>query len=812
MNLSAERRDYAEAGSLADEVPYWGWLRDKPYCITRSGELVAVAQLSPAIIDGRTPDQFDQILNRWQRLLSSLDPHTRFYFFLFRRAGQLEPTDNLSGIAALSQAKRRDFLLSRIQDLHTYVAWAHDPHLKRTARSGRSSGLAAVREWFPSRRQRDHAAFLLSHVNDAAERFAQLVEASAALVADLTPLDFLQPSEATAVFSELVNRPGLPWHGQHIPSALNWRIALSELEAERNHLRLDGQPLILYSMLSPPVHARANLLQDLYTLDADALTISLEWRPYALDSARRKIRSAQRHYFTRRYSMVAHAQDAQGTVNAMVDSAAEAESDRLASALVELEADGIAYGDLALTVAIHGDDLERVENLDADVRRIFGSVDAKVIREGYGQLPAWWARLPAQPRARQVRSVFVSAGVAACLAPLFGPPRGTPHSAHLRRPSIAVYETPWRTPYHYDLYCGDVGHTLVLGATGSGKSFALNFILVNALRYNPRVLVLDLGGSYKWLTEFIGGSHLELNPDTADTDLPLKPFALPATERTFQFLTGWITRLLHLGGYQLSGGDTTELRTRIEDVYHYTPENRTLAAFVHSLPKKMWPAMDRWHEGGAWARFFDHPATDDDLQFHDWQVIDLAGAAEHPDLCEAALFYLLERLRLALDDPAEIARVKLMVVDEAWRYLNDPAVLAYLAEAAKTWRKRNAALILATQSAADITNTPGAQALLESMPTKLFLANPDLPDSVADTFRLNRAEMKTIRGLIQKREIYLRRAQESAILRLDVDPESYWLYTSSPIDSQRRAAAVAAHGLAGGLAALANNQWRPTSA
>ena len=188
-------------------------------------------------------------------------------------------------------------------------------------------------------------------------------------------------------------------------------------------------------------------------------------------------------------------------------------------------------------------------------------------------------------------------------------------------------------------------------------------------------------------------------------------------------------------------------------------------------------------------------------------MIDLAGAAEHEDLCEAALFYLLERLRIALDDPAEASRVKLMVVDEAWRYLNDPSVLAYLAEAAKTWRKRNAALVLATQSAVDVTSTRGAGALLESMPTKLFLANPDLPDAVAETFRLNPAEMATIRGLLPKRELYLRRAQEAGVVRLEVDPESYWLYTSSPVDQVRRAAAVEEHGLRGGLTALAT-EWR----
>ena len=121
---------------------------------------------------------------------------------------------------------------------------------------------------------------------------------------------------------------------------------------------------------------------------------------------------------------------------------------------------------------------------------------------------------------------------------------------------------------------------------------------------------------------------------------------------------------------------------------------------------------------------------------------------------------------LALENPDETARVKLMVVDEAWRYLQDPAVLSYLAEAAKTWRKKNAALIVATQSAVDVTGTAGAEALLESMPTKLFLANPDLSEKAAETFRLNPSEMNTIRGLIPKRELYLRRTDAAGIFGL----------------------------------------------
>ena len=166
------------------------------------------------------------------------------------------------------------------------------------------------------------------------------------------PIRLLKAHEASRVLSELTNRPGTPWDGA-TGSGMNWRLAVSELEAERRCLRLDGEPVVLYSLLSPPGGGKANLLSDLYRLDA-TLTAALEWRPQRLDAARRKIRGAQRHYFSKRYSMAAHVQETEGSAAAMVDSAAAAESDRLGDALVELETDGVAYGDLALTVAIHG--------------------------------------------------------------------------------------------------------------------------------------------------------------------------------------------------------------------------------------------------------------------------------------------------------------------------------------------------------------------------------------------------------------------------------------------------------------------------
>ena len=385
MRISAELRDHESAGSLAEELPYWGWLEDGRTCLTRSGELIAAGRLEPAVVDGRSPEQIDRVLGRWHRLLSGLDADTRLYFYMLRRPVSPEAADaDGSGIVAVSQRKRGAFLSGRVQRLGAYLVWSHDPRLRAVADGPTSGRASRLMQWW-KRRRGGAPTYLRSEIEAAAARFRALVDAGRALVEEHTPVDILSPAEASRLLSELINRPGTMWAGA-TGSGMNWRLALSELEAERSHLRLDGEPVI-------------------------------------------------------RYSMMAHVQETEGTAAAMVDSAAATESDRLGEALVELEADGVSYGEATLSVALHGE-LGSIERVDGDLRRLFAAHDAKVIREGYGQLPAWFSRLPAQPRGRQVRKVFVSAGVAACLAPLFGPPRGTRRSRHLGREALAGLGDP----------------------------------------------------------------------------------------------------------------------------------------------------------------------------------------------------------------------------------------------------------------------------------------------------------------------------------------------------------------------------------
>ncbi len=142
-----------------------------------------------------------------------------------------------------------------------------------------------------------------------------------------------------------------------------------------------------------------------------------------------------------------------------------------------------------------------------------------------------------------------------------------------------------------------------------------------------------------------------------------------------------------------------------------------------------------------------------------------------------------------------------------WRFFRNPVIRLYILEALKTWRKRNAAMILATQSSDDLLRSEMLATVVESCPTKFFLANPGMDqDAYSQIFHLNGAESETIRSLLPKRELLLKRPDFAKVLRLNVDPKSYWLYTSDPYDNQRKQEVFERYDLHEGLEILAKEK------
>ena len=161
-------------------------------------------------------------------------------------------------------------------------------------------------------------------------------------------------------------------------------------------------------------------------------------------------------------------------------------------------------------------------------------------------------------------------------------------------------------------------------------------------------------------------------------------------------------------------------------------------------------------------------------------------------------------MRAAMGDAA--TTFKVFVIDEAWRFLRHPTIKAYILEALRTWRKKNAAMILATQSSDDLLRSEMLSVVVESCATKMFLANPDMDvQRYRETFHLNETEADLIAHLIPKQQILVKRPDMAKVVNLNVDSKDYWLYTSSPYDRERRREAFERYGFEQGLDILAQS-------
>ena len=784
-------------------------------CLLRSGRLLAVSRVEPFVADGSDAETLDRVVSSWSRTMASLPSSQRLWWVVERSRLEAPAASGALDIAGLARSKRAAYVAERARRHAVYLVWEFDRGVLRKVNEDPDAAvwarlLGLARELLRRRRQ-PHLSVVVGRVlEEAVGEVRDELASLEARLSDLTRVSPVPAAEAAGVLYRVVNGVSEPWSPPAVLGhGLNWRLAMREVEITvRKGLRVGERRAQLYSLVSVPTLAVANCLDELYSLDAD-LSVVLEWRPMEKAVARAVIQNTRRHYFQGRYSMQAHMQDAAGTTEALEDVGASAEVEWIGEALVDLQRGGLSFGEVVMSVALWGDSRREFELAGAEVERIMGSVDGKMIRETYGTAPVWFGRMPGQPRGLSGRTLMVSSALAAAVAPLAGPAVGHARCKHLDAPCLADFETSWRTRYGFDLFAGgDVGHTLILGATGSGKSFFLNFLLMQALGYDPRVLILDLGGSYRHLTQFVGGEYMGLNRGAsleagseATAGFGLQPFGLPPSVRTTQFLVRWVVSLLAIGDYQ-GGGRRLDGRGRADrgdlraaagapdagGAQAEPPAEDVAGAVAVGRGRGVGAVVRRSAGGGG--RGLRVVAGDRPRGRGPVRGLVRGGAVVLPGASAAG-----DGRR------GGAGRLKVMVVDEAWRYLSDPMVAGQLLEAAKTWRKRNGALVLATQSVGDVLK--GGRQLLESLPTKVFLANPEFPEEAARVLELSAADVRTIRELEPKRELFIRRADEASVVTLTVDPESYWLYTSDPVEAVRREKAVARWGLEGALMRLA---------
>jgi type IV secretory pathway VirB4 component len=255
---------------------------------------------------------------------------------------------------------------------------------------------------------------------------------------------------------------------------------------------------------------------------------------------------------------------------------------------------------------------------------------------------------------------------------------------------------------------------------------------------------------------------------------------LPGAEQgNLNFLYLFAKVLIEASGkYELTAQDEKGLYAGVERMYKLEPDSRTLTNFA-SMLGLLGERLHRWTRAGQFGYVFDN--VQDSLTFSRFQAFNFDGMQQYPDVLEPLLFYVLHRASNQIEGAALTATFKAFILDEAWIFLRNRTIRDYITRAEKTWRKKNAAMVLATQSAHELVQADMLAVVNECCATKIFLANPSIDHRLyAEIFHLNDTELDLLASLVPKRDVLIKQHAGSKKARLKVDSLSYWMATNNP--------------------------------
>ena len=447
----------------------------------------------------------------------------------------------------------------------------------------------------------------------------------------------------------------------------------------------------------------------------------------------------------------------------LVDTDANNKAADADAALQELGSDQVAFGYLTATVTVMDTDADLADEKRRMVERVIQGRGFVTIPETLNAVDAWFSSIPGNAYAN-VRQPIVSTLNLAHLMPVSAVWAGPERNDHLDGPPLIVTRTDGATPFRLVTHIGDVGHTLVVGPTGMGKSVLLATLAMQFRRYPAsRIFAFDMGRSMRATILGLGGEHYDLGGDGGIAFQPLAQIEL-ASYRTWA--AEWVEgRLLH-EGVAIGPDEKAAIWSALESLAGAPVEQRTMTGLSVLLQSNaLRQALAPYALGGAHGKLLD--ADHDRLGSAEVQAFEMEELMHSKAAVLAVLGYLFARFDERFDGAPS-----LLILDESWLFLDDPVFAARIRQWLKTLRKKNVSVIFATQSLADIKDSSIAPAIIESCASRIFLPNPQATEpqirTIYEGFGLNSRQIEIVATAQPKRDYYYQSRLGNRLFDLDL--------------------------------------------
>ena len=444
---------------------------------------------------------------------------------------------------------------------------------------------------------------------------------------------------------------------------------------------------------------------------------------------------------------------------------AVSQADALIDASDDLMSNRFVLGDHHFTLAVYGTSMRALRDHMSVARAALADTGMVAAREGAALEAAYWSQLVGNFAWRARPAPITSLNFAA-FSPFHTFPAGQASGNHWEE-AIALLKTSARSPYFFNFHKGDLGHTLIIGPSGGGKTVLLNFLMAQAEKTGARQIFIDKDRGAQIFVQASGGTYLALHNGIATGFSPLKALTDCAPDKSF--LSLFIRQLVRADGKPISVQEERRIEDGINAVMKLPVADRSLSALRSMLGMKdasgVGARLEKWTSEGSLGWVFDNP---DDSMTLDARFIgfDMTDFLDNADIRTPVMLYLFHRIDQLLTGERMI-----ICIDEFWKALGDEAFRRFAQDGLKTYRKRNALMVFATQSPADALKSDISHSILEQVATKIMLPNPfGARRDYVDGFALSEAEFKLVREDLspESHKFLVKQGHDSVVVELDL--------------------------------------------
>jgi type IV secretion/conjugal transfer VirB4 family ATPase len=755
MNLAEYRR---KATRLADFLP-WAALVAPGIVLNKDGSFQRTARFRGPDLDSAVPAELAGVAGRLNNALRRLGSGWAVFAEAQRHPASHYPESRFpDGASALVDAERRAQFEEAGAHFESsyFLTFLYLPPVEEAARAER---------FLYEGRERGEGANAREALRGFVDRTARVLQ----LVGGFMPeAEWLDDAETLTYLHATVStrrqRVRVPETPMYLDAILADQPLTGGLEPMlgRAHLRV-------LTVVGFPTATTPGILDEL-----NGLAFAYRWstRAIMLDKidAARLLTKIRRQWFAKRKSIAAILKEVMtNEVSALLDTDAHNKAMDADAALQELGSDLVGEAYVTATITVWDEDERSADEKLRLADKVIQGRDFTCMVETVNTVEAWLGSLPGHAYAN-VRQPPVSTLNLAHMLPLSAVWAGPARDEHLAAPPLFFARTEGSTPFRFSLHVGDVGHTLVVGPTGAGKSVLLALMALQFRRYpGAQVFAFDFGGSIRAATLATGGDWHDLGGALSDSSIQpvaLQPLARIDDLAERSWAAEWIVGILARERVAVAPEAKEHLWSALTSLASAPIAERTLTGLSVLLQSQtLKRALQPYCLGGPYGRLLDAEA--ERLGEADVQVFEIEGLIG-TGAAPAVLAYLFHRVEHRLD-----GRPTLLIVDEGWLALDSEGFASQVREWLKTLRKKNASVVFATQSLSDIDGSAIAPAIIESCPTRLFLPNERAIEpqigAIYRRFGLNDRQIDILARATPRREYYCQSHRGNRLFELELD-------------------------------------------